>query len=82
MKEFQDDDLILLIRTFNTLIEKFETQEKERMDFMSSISHDLRCNYVNQRFRGGHAGWNCATDQTEHYLKIVQQKVFASAVGK
>ena len=74
-EEFQDDDLILLIRTFNTLIEKFETQEKERMDFMSSISHDLRSPITSIRgFVEGMLDGTVPTDQMEHYLKIVQQE--------
>ena len=74
-EQVEDDDLILLMRTFNMLIDKFETQEKDRMDFMSSISHDLRSPITSIRgFVEGMLDGTVPEDQFEHYLTIVQQE--------
>jgi len=73
--EIKDDDLILLIRTFNMLIAKFEEQEKDRNDFMSSISHDLRSPITSIRgFVEGMLDGTIPEADIEHYLKIVQQE--------
>ncbi len=73
--DIKDDDLILLIRTFNMLIAKFEEQEKDRVDFMSSISHDLRSPITSIRgFVEGMLDGTILEEEREHYLKIVQQE--------
>mgnify|MGYP000859434173 CR=1 FL=1 len=74
-QEIQDDDLVLLMRTFNMLIAKFEVQEKDRSDFMSSISHDLRSPITSIRgFVEGMLDGTIPEEEREHYLKIVQQE--------
>ncbi len=75
LEDAQDDDLLLLMKTFNMLIAKFEEQEKERADFMSSISHDLRSPITSIRgFVEGILDDTIPEDQIDHYLKIVQQE--------
>lgn len=37
-----EDDLTRLVRTFNTLIAKFEEREQQHCEFLGNVSHDLR----------------------------------------
>jgi signal transduction histidine kinase len=69
------DDLTLLIKTFNTLIERMEVREKERLDFMTSISHDLRTPLTSLKgFVGGMLDGTIPKERFEHYLSIVNQE--------
>ncbi|HHU12612.1 MAG TPA: HAMP domain-containing histidine kinase [Clostridiaceae bacterium] len=68
-----DDDMMLLIRTFNTLIEKFEAREKERRDFLNSISHDLRTPITSVKgFVSGMLDGTIPEDRVMHYLTVVK----------
>ncbi len=70
-----EDDLTLLVRTFNTLIAKFEQQEQQQSDFLSSISHDLRTPVTSihgfiEAIRDG----TIPPDRYMHYLDIVKSE--------
>ena len=73
--ETADDDLTLLIKTMNTLIDKWEKQEDERREFMSSISHDLRSPITSIKgFVGGMLDGTIPPERYDYYLKIVKQE--------
>lgn len=70
-----EDDLTLLVRTFNTLIAKLEEQEQQQSDFLSSISHDLRTPVTSihgfvEAMRDG----TIPPDRYPHYLDIVKSE--------
>lgn len=70
-----EDDLTLLVRTFNTLIAKFEEQEQQQTDFLSSISHDLRTPITSihgfiEAMRDG----TIPPDRYQHYLDVVKSE--------
>ncbi|MDD2426488.1 MAG: HAMP domain-containing sensor histidine kinase [Eubacteriales bacterium] len=70
-----EDDLTLLVRTFNTLIAKFEEQERQQSDFLSSISHDLRTPITSihgfiEAMRDG----TIPPERYPHYLDIVKSE--------
>lgn len=74
--ENKEDDLLILVRTMNTMISKWEQQENERDDFMSSISHDLRTPLTSIKgFLGAIEDGTIPPEKTEHYLKIVYMEV-------
>lgn len=71
----REDDLTLLVRTFNTLIAKFEEQEQQQSDFLSSISHDLRTPVTSihgfiEAMRDG----TISPERYPHYLDIVKSE--------
>lgn len=70
------DDLTVLVHTMNTMIEKLENQERDRKDFMSSISHDLRTPITSIKgFIEGMIDGTVPPDRYQHYLDIVKQEV-------
>lgn len=69
------DDLNLLVRTMNTLIEKLERTETERQDFMASISHDLRSPLTSIRgFIAGMLDGTLPSEDFPEYLSIVKDE--------
>ena len=69
------DDLTLLVRTMNTLIEKLERTETERQDFMASISHDLRSPLTSIRgFVAGMLDGTLPPEDFPEYLSIVKDE--------
>lgn len=74
--DYKEDDLMILVRTMNTMISKWEKQESERDDFMSSISHDLRTPLTSIKgFLGAIQDGTIPPEKTMHYLNIVYQEV-------
>jgi signal transduction histidine kinase len=70
------DDLLILVQTMNSLIEKLEHQERGRRDFISSVSHDLRTPLTSIRgFVEGILDGTVPPEKTDNYLKIVKQEV-------
>lgn len=69
------DDLTVLVSTVNNMIEKLENQERDRKDFISSISHDLRTPITSIRgFVEGMLDGTVPADRFPHYLEIVKQE--------
>ena len=69
------DDLTVLVTTMNTMIEKLENQERDRKDFISSVSHDLRTPITSIRgFVEGMLDGTVPPDRFPHYLEIVKQE--------
>jgi signal transduction histidine kinase len=70
------DDLTVLVKTMNTMIEKLENQERDRKDFISSVSHDLRTPITSIKgFVEGMLDGTIPVDRYIHYLEIVKQEV-------
>ncbi|MEA4888503.1 MAG: HAMP domain-containing sensor histidine kinase [Clostridiaceae bacterium] len=75
-KVLVNDDLISLVNTMNSMIEKLEYQERDRKDFISSVSHDLRTPITSIRgFVEGMLDGTIPPDRFAHYLEIVKQEV-------
>jgi signal transduction histidine kinase len=69
------DDLTVLVTTMNIMIEKLEHQERDRKDFISSVSHDLRTPITSIRgFVEGMLDGTVPPDKFPHYLDIVKQE--------
>ena len=69
------DDLTVLVTTMNTMIEKLENQERDRKDFISSVSHDLRTPITSiSGFVEGMLDGTVPPDRFQHYLGIVKQE--------
>jgi signal transduction histidine kinase len=69
------DDLTVLVNTVNTMIEKLENQERDRKDFISSISHDLRTPITSiSGFVEGMLDGTVPANRYQHYLGIVKQE--------
>lgn len=69
------DDLTVLVNTMNVMIEKLEYQERDRKDFISSVSHDLRTPITSIRgFVEGMLDGTVPPDRFAHYLEIVKQE--------
>lgn len=69
------DDLTVLVRTMNTMIERLEYQERDRKDFISSVSHDLRTPITSIRgFVEGMLDGTVPPERFPHYLDIVKQE--------
>ena len=70
------DDLTVLVSTMNTMIEKLENQERDRKDFISSVSHDLRTPITSiGGFVEGMLDGTVQPERYQHYLGIVKQEV-------
>jgi signal transduction histidine kinase len=70
------DDLTQLVRTMNDMIEKLANQERNRKDFISSVSHDLRTPITSIRgFVEGMLDGTIPPGRHQHYLEIVKQEV-------
>lgn len=69
------DDLTQLVRTMNDMIEKLANQERNRKDFISSVSHDLRTPITSIRgFVEGMLDGTIPPERHQHYLEIVKQE--------
>lgn len=69
------DDLTVLVKTMNTMIIKLENQERDRKDFISSVSHDLRTPITSIKgFVEALLDGTVAPEKTTHYLEIVRQE--------
>ena len=72
----REDDIMILVRTMNTLISKWEKQENERDEFTASISHDLRTPLTSVKgFLGAIHDGTIPEESKQHYLNIVFQEV-------
>ncbi|HHU53376.1 MAG TPA: HAMP domain-containing histidine kinase [Clostridiaceae bacterium] len=72
----REDDIMILVRTMNTLISKWEKQEKERDEFTASISHDLRTPLTSIKgFLGAIQDGTIHEENRQHYMNIVFQEV-------
>jgi signal transduction histidine kinase len=70
------DDLMVLVETMNSMIEKLEHQERGRRDFISSVSHDLRTPLTSIRgFVEGILDGTVPEEKIGTYLEIVKQEV-------
>ena len=68
-----EDDLTRLVRTFNTLIAKFEMRENEHREFLGNVSHDLRTPVTSiAGFIEGMRDGTISQDKFEHYLDIIK----------
>ncbi len=75
LQTFVSDDLTTLVRTINDMIEKMANQERDRKDFISSVSHDLRTPITSIRgFVEGMLDGTIAAEQYGRYLGIVKQE--------
>lgn len=69
------DDLTVLVNTLNTMIEKLQNQERDRKDFITSVSHDLRTPITSiSGFVEGMLDGTVPPDRYQHYLAIVKQE--------
>jgi signal transduction histidine kinase len=74
-KAIISDDLTVLVSTMNTMIEKLENQERNRKDFISSVSHDLRTPITSIRgFVEGMLDGTIPPERYPYYLEIVKQE--------
>lgn len=70
------DDLMVLVETMNSMIEKLENQERSRRDFISSVSHDLRTPLTSIRgFIEGILDGTVPENKAANYLEIVKKEV-------
>jgi|LSQX01.1.fsa_nt_gb signal transduction histidine kinase len=70
------DDLTVLVETMNSMLDKLANQERDRKDFISSVSHDLRTPITTIRgFVEGMLDGTIPPDRAPHYLEIVKQEV-------
>ncbi|HPY64369.1 MAG TPA: HAMP domain-containing sensor histidine kinase [Bacillota bacterium] len=69
----REDDLTRLVRTFNTLIAKFEMRENEHREFLGNVSHDLRTPVTSiSGFIEGMRDGTISQDKFEYYLDIIK----------
>ncbi len=68
----REDDLTRLVRTFNTLISKFEARESEHSEFLGNVSHDLRTPVTSiSGFIGGMLDGTIPEEKYSYYLSII-----------
>lgn len=69
----EDNDIIVLARTFNRMIEQVEHSNSEQADFIASISHDLRTPLTTIKgFVSAVLDGTIPPEKQDHYLQIVQ----------
>ncbi len=69
------DDLTSLVKTMNHMIDMLNHQERDRRDFIASVSHDLRTPITSIRgFVEGMLDGTIAPGRYEHYLEIVKNE--------
>ncbi len=69
----KEDDLTRLVRTFNTLIAKFEMRESEHREFLGNVSHDLRTPVTSiSGFIEGMRDGTIPQDKFDYYLDIIK----------
>ena len=70
------DDLMILVETMNSMLEKMEHQERDRRDFISSVTHDLRTPLTSVRgFVEGILDGTVPKSKINTYLEIVKHEV-------
>ncbi len=70
-----NDDLAILVHTVNTMFDKLQNQEKDRKEFISNISHDLRTPLTSiLGFIEGMLDGTVPPDKYPYYLDIVQKE--------
>ena len=70
-----DNDIIVLARTFNRMIEQIESSSAEQNDFIASISHDLRTPLTSIKgFVGAIVDGTIPQEKQAHYLNIIQNE--------
>ncbi len=70
-----EDDLLILMQTFNRMIEQIERHNTEQRDFIASISHDLRTPLTSiGGFVTAILDGTIPPDRQERYLGIVQDE--------
>ena len=70
-----NDDLAILVHTVNTMLDKLQNQEKDRKEFISNISHDLRTPLTSiLGFIEGMLDGTVPPDKYPYYLDIVQKE--------
>ena len=70
------DELSEMVMTVNHMIERLETQEKDRRVFVSSIAHDLRTPLTSIKgFMSAMLDGTIPPDRFEHYMQIVNKEV-------
>lgn len=75
-KALVTDDLTVLVNTMNSMIEKMEHQDRDRRDYISSVSHDLRTPITSIKgFIEGMLDGTIPPERSSHYLEIVKQEV-------
>ena len=74
-RAFGHDDLTVLMSTINTMLDKLENQEKDRKEFISNISHDLRTPLTSiYGFVEGMLDGTVPIDKYPYYLEIVRKE--------
>lgn len=69
------DELTMLVETMNHMIERLSNQERDRNDFISSVSHDLRTPVTSIRgFVEGMLDGTIPPEKYPYYLEIVKQE--------
>lgn len=69
----REDDLTRLVRTFNTLIAKFEEREKQHSEFLANVAHDLRTPVTSiGGFIEGMRDGTIPPDRYPYYLDIIK----------
>lgn len=70
-----DNDIMLLARTFNRMVDQLENLNSEQSDFIASISHDLRTPLTTIKgFVTAILDGTIPESRQEHYLSIVQKE--------
>ncbi|NCC49123.1 MAG: HAMP domain-containing histidine kinase [Clostridia bacterium] len=69
------DDLTILVYTMNAMLEKLQNQERDRKEFITSVSHDLRTPLTSiSGFVEGMIDGTVPPEKMTHYLQIVRQE--------
>ncbi|MGI6157146.1 MAG: ATP-binding protein [Saccharofermentanales bacterium] len=72
----REDDLTRLVRTFNTLIAKFEEREDQHTEFLRNVSHDLRTPITSiGGFVEGLRDGTVPPERADYYLGIIKAEV-------
>ena len=75
VSQVREDDLTRLVRTFNTLISKFEEREKQHFEFLGNVSHDLRTPVTSiGGFIEGMRDGTIPVDKFDYYLEIIKKE--------
>ena len=73
---YEDDDIMILVKIFNRMVEQIERGNSEQTDFIASISHDLRTPLTSIKgFINAILDGTIPAEKQDHYLGIVQNEV-------